>query len=98
MRNGQWARFAPGRRQHSLVSIQPDFANGIPTRGGDAQLSSISVCHCSVSVAGAKITPDGVGHSLSASRHNVNAAVASDSVLPKPTSSASSRRTVPYRR
>ena len=65
-------------------------AMGIPN------LSINSVCHCSQSVAGAKII---IGlrrrFSFSVSKHNARAAVASDKVLPKPTSSASNSRTTP---
>ena len=67
------------------------LAQGIPS------LSIISTCHCSQSVAGAKIIT-GLRFLLSRSlsKHNERAAVAIERVFPRPTSSAINKRTMPW--
>jgi hypothetical protein len=91
MCSGPLGEIARSSGSSQTLRLECQRAQGMPS------LSSISVCHCSHRVAGAKMT---IGlrrfRVCSASRHRVSAAVPSDSVLPSPTSSASSSRTCPW--
>ena len=72
-----------------LGSIQTFFVDD-QTALGMPSLSVSSTCHCSVSVDGQRISTG-----PSSSSAEIIALAASDSVLPTPTSSASSRRALP---
>ena len=75
-----WVSGKPLWSIHCL-SVDDQMADGTPN------ISQISSCHCQVKVAGAKIKTG-----LSDSIDSTTAAAAIDSVLPRPTSSAMTKR------
>ena len=98
----------PIRNGHFAINCWPDGEIILPSGSNQAffcvchraqgmpNLSIISVCHCSHKVAGQKIITGFLFLcSLSLSKHKLSAAVPIDNVLPKPTSSAINRRTMP---